>query len=72
MYGVLPTASLGRGNGNGFLRYLRISGPYVEDRVDHDLARITTRWPCVEMIDLGVTSFVDILKDLIPFPALLR
>lgn len=36
--------------------------PYVENRVDHNLVRLTTRWACVEMIDSGVTSFVDILE----------
>ena len=36
--------------------------PYVEDRVDQDLVRLTTAWACVEMIDSGVTSFVDILE----------
>ena len=36
--------------------------PYVEDRVDHNLVRLTTNWACVEMIDSGVTSFVDILE----------
>lgn len=36
--------------------------PYVENRVDHELVRRTTRWACVEMIDSGVTSFVDILE----------
>lgn len=36
--------------------------PYVENRVDHELVRLTTRWACVEMIDSGVTSFVDILE----------
>lgn len=36
--------------------------PYVEDRIDHDLVRITTKWACVEMIESGVTSFADILE----------
>lgn len=36
--------------------------PYVEDRVDHELIRLTTAWACAEMIDSGVTSFVDILE----------
>lgn len=36
--------------------------PYVEDRLNHELVETTTRWACVEMIDSGVTSFVDILE----------
>ncbi|XCP86272.1 amidohydrolase [Roseburia hominis] len=36
--------------------------PYVEDRLNHELVEATTRWACVEMIESGVTSFVDILE----------
>ena len=36
--------------------------PYVEDRMNHELVAATTKWACVEMIDSGVTSFVDILE----------
>ncbi|MCD8249755.1 MAG: amidohydrolase family protein, partial [Lachnospiraceae bacterium] len=36
--------------------------PYVENRLDHALVEATTRWACVEMIESGVTSFVDILE----------
>ena len=36
--------------------------PYVEDRVDHELVEKTARWACVEAIDSGVTTFVDILE----------
>lgn len=36
--------------------------PYVEDRMNHELAAATTKWACVEMIESGVTSFVDILE----------
>lgn len=36
--------------------------PYVENRLNHELAEATARWACVEMIDSGVTSFVDILE----------
>lgn len=36
--------------------------PYVEDRLNHQLVEVTTRWACVEMIESGVTSFVDILE----------
>ena len=36
--------------------------PYVEDRVDHELIRVTADWACAEMIDSGVTSFVDVLE----------
>lgn len=36
--------------------------PYVEDRIDHKLVETTTRWACVEAIDSGVTTFLDILE----------
>jgi cytosine/adenosine deaminase-related metal-dependent hydrolase len=36
--------------------------PYVEDRIDHELVEKTARWACVEAIDSGVTTFVDILE----------
>ncbi|MEG0355280.1 MAG: amidohydrolase family protein [Lachnospiraceae bacterium] len=36
--------------------------PYVENRLNHELVEATTRWACVEMIESGVTSFVDILE----------
>lgn len=36
--------------------------PYVEDRLNYELVEVTTRWACAEMIDSGVTSFVDILE----------
>ena len=36
--------------------------PYVEDRLDHELVEATTEMACVEMIDSGVTAFVDILE----------
>lgn len=36
--------------------------PYVEDRIDHELVKATTKWACVEMIESGVTSFADILE----------
>lgn len=36
--------------------------PYVENRIDHNLAKITTEWSCVEMIDSGITSFTDVLE----------
>ncbi len=36
--------------------------PYVEDRLNHELVEATARWACAEMIDSGVTSFVDILE----------
>lgn len=36
--------------------------PYVEDRLNHELIEATTQWACIEMIESGVTSFVDILE----------
>ena len=36
--------------------------PYVENRINHEMAEITTKRSCVEMIESGITSFVDILE----------
>ena len=36
--------------------------PYVENRLNHELVEATTKMACVEMIESGVTSFVDILE----------
>lgn len=36
--------------------------PYVENRLDHRYIQAATRWACIEMIESGVTSFVDILE----------
>lgn len=36
--------------------------PYVENRVDHDLVRATSEWSMAEMIDSGVTTFMDVLE----------
>ncbi len=63
MYGVLSHGITAETMVTDFSNFLEdFWWPYVEDRVDHDLARITARWACVEMIDSGVTSFVDILE----------
>jgi 5-methylthioadenosine/S-adenosylhomocysteine deaminase len=36
--------------------------PYVENRIDHRLVEITTKWACVEMIKSGITSFMEVLE----------
>lgn len=36
--------------------------PYVEDRLNHELVAATAQWACVEMVESGVTAFVDILE----------
>ena len=36
--------------------------PYVENRLDHALVEITTKWACVEMIKSGITSFMEVLE----------
>ena len=36
--------------------------PYVENRLNHQLIKITTRWACVEMIKSGITTFMDVLE----------
>ena len=52
MYGVLSHGITAEAMVTDFSDYLKdFWWPCVEDRVDHDLARITARWACVEMID---------------------
>lgn len=46
--------------------------PYVEDRLNHELVEATSRWACVEMIDSGVTSFVDIMEGPNSIPGVLE
>jgi len=36
--------------------------PYVENRINHQLVEITTKWACVEMIKSGITTFMDVLE----------
>lgn len=36
--------------------------PCVENRLDHQLVEITTRWACAEMIKSGITTFMDVLE----------
>ena len=36
--------------------------PYMENRIDHALVELTTRWACVEMINSGITSFLEVLE----------
>ena len=73
MYGVLSHGITAQTMVTDFSNFLEdFWWPYVEDRVDQDLARITTRWACVEMIDSGVTSFVDILEGPNSIPGVLE
>lgn len=46
--------------------------PYLENRVNHELARVTAKWACVEMIDSGVTSFLDIIEAPNALPGVLE
>lgn len=63
MYGVLSHGITAETMVTDFSNFLEdFWWPCVEDRMDHDLARITAKWACVEMIESGVTSFVDILE----------
>lgn len=73
MYGVLSHGITAEALVTDFSDFLKdFWWPYVEDRVDHELARITARWACVEMIDSGITSFVDILEGPDSIPGVLE
>ena len=63
MYGVLSHGITAEALVTEFSSFLEdYWWPYVENRVDQDLARLTAEWSCVEMIDSGITSFTDILE----------
>lgn len=63
MYGVLSHGITAEALVTEFSSFLEdFWWPYVEDRLDHELVRITTEWACVEMIKSGITCFADILE----------
>lgn len=63
MYGVLSHGITTEALVTEFSSFLEdFWWPYVENRIDHKLVRLTTKWACVEMIKSGITSFMDILE----------
>lgn len=63
MYGVLSHGIPSSAAVTDFNSFLRAYWwPYVEDRIDHDLAALTAQWACANMTASGVTCFVDILE----------
>ncbi|WKY46877.1 amidohydrolase family protein [Eubacteriaceae bacterium ES3] len=46
--------------------------PYIENRVDHAEVTATTKMACLEMIESGVTSFVDVLEAPMAKPGVLE
>ncbi len=63
MYGVLSHGITAEAMVTEFSSFLDdFWWPYVENRLNHELVEATTRWACVEMIESGVTAFVDILE----------
>ncbi|MBS3969569.1 MAG: amidohydrolase [Clostridia bacterium] len=46
--------------------------PYVEDQLDHELIRASTKMACVEMIKSGITTFYDCLEGPNSIPGALR
>lgn len=63
MYGVLSHGITTEALVTEFSSFLEdFWWPYVENRIDHRLARLTAKWACVEMIKSGITSFTDVLE----------
>ena len=63
MYGVLSHGITAEALVTEFSSFLEdFWWPYVENRLDHELVRLTTQWACVEMIKSGITSFTDVLE----------
>ncbi len=63
LYGMLSHGITAETLVSGFSSFLEdFWWPYVENRVDHDLVRAASAWSMAELIDSGVTSFVDVLE----------
>jgi 5-methylthioadenosine/S-adenosylhomocysteine deaminase len=63
MYGVLSHGIPSSAAVTDFNSFLNAYWwPYVENRIDHDLAELTAKWACATMTASGVTCFVDILE----------
>ncbi len=73
MYGVLSHGITAEALVTEFSSFLEdFWWPYVENRIDHDLIKTTTKWACIEMIDSGITSFMDVLEAPNALPGALR
>ncbi len=63
MYGVLSHGIPSSAAVTDFNSFLNAYWwPYLEDRIDQDLAELTAKWACSVMTASGVTCFVDILE----------
>lgn len=63
MYGVLSHGISVEAAVTDFTSFLEdFWWPYMENRIDHSLVELTTRWACVEMINSGITSFLEVLE----------
>lgn len=63
MYGVLAHGVPIRVPFQDFWGFLEVFWwPYVEDRLDHQLVEVATRWACLELIESGCTVLCDILE----------
>ncbi len=63
MYGVLSHGISVEAAVTDFTSFLEdFWWPYMENRIDHALVELTTRWACVEMINSGITSFLEVLE----------
>jgi len=73
MYGVLSHGITAEALVTEFSSFLEdFWWPYVENRIDHDLIKTTTKWACIEMIDSGITSFMDVLEAPNALPGALK
>lgn len=73
MYGVLSHGIPSSAAVTDFNSFLNAYWwPYVEDRIDHNLAELTAKWACSVMTASGVTCFVDILEAPFAVPGVLE
>jgi len=63
MYGVLSHGITVDAAVTDFTSFLEdFWWPFMENRIDHRMVDITTRWACVEMIKSGITTFLEVLE----------
>jgi cytosine/adenosine deaminase-related metal-dependent hydrolase len=63
MYGVLSHGITVDVNVTDFTSFLEdFWWPFMENRIDHRMVDITTRWAMVEMIKSGITTFLEVLE----------
>ncbi|MEW6623348.1 MAG: amidohydrolase [Bacillota bacterium] len=73
MYGVLSHGITVEALVTEFTSFLEdFWWPYVEDQIDHEMVKATTKMACLEMIKSGITTFYDCLEGPNSIPGALK